>query len=558
MFRVKELGILHYRKFVDCFDTRKAYKFLNFFLQEKNLVTWIKDGWNTIYDAIFVENQLLSPLLELLPDLQKITEHLKLKLDNKIKPRKEVIPTTEVKPFSITKPRPRSVPVPEPIPRLQKHNPVPQSLYKAHSDQAVIAKKKEENRRKAEEILMEASRKQFTCANPEKSGKTMEVLKDIISEQDSKLDFEKHRARPLPSFLEISIKMNTAAILREGQLYQKLEEEELKKIVTLEAGTRNSHEFEEWQSSMRKKDIEAKLAEVERRRLLGKLSYEDAILARQNFMQENRAKVAQMKKEAEALMQEYLEQKLKEEQSIRNLKIETLQGHRNAKDSQKRLQESKRRIADECRKPGIDEKSLEEAEADMKRKLELIYQIRAVEIAPAPRRKMLDLTSTAGARLLTEGTSCPAEGVPERNRREEEDEILEAKQAKDQQLIETLECISKHRLEQTRSAALRLEEHKKQKPEQMLPDSEPLKDLKKQVEERRCARLKVKEQSKMQTSPTSSAHYVSLMNQKKALEASRWHELERTRERAARLTAGDGQYSKTLQHLTSLSVMPLS
>lgn len=28
---------------------------------------------------------------------------------------------------------------------------------------------------------------------------------------------------------EISIKMNTAAILREGQLYQKLEEEELKK-----------------------------------------------------------------------------------------------------------------------------------------------------------------------------------------------------------------------------------------------------------------------------------------------------------------------------------------
>lgn len=50
---------------------------------------------------------------------------------------------------------------------------------------------------------MEASRKQFTCANPEKSGKTMEVLKDIISEQDSKLDFEKHRARPLPSFLVV-------------------------------------------------------------------------------------------------------------------------------------------------------------------------------------------------------------------------------------------------------------------------------------------------------------------------------------------------------------------
>ena len=48
---------------------------------------------------------------------------------------------------------------------------------------------------------------------------------------------------------------------------------------------------------MRKKDLDAQLAEVERRRLMGKLSYEEAILAKQTLMQENRNKVAQMKKE---------------------------------------------------------------------------------------------------------------------------------------------------------------------------------------------------------------------------------------------------------------------
>jgi hypothetical protein len=39
----------------------------------------------------------------------------------------------------------------------------------------------------------------------------------------------------------------------------------------------------------------------------------------------------------------------------------------------------------------------------MKRKLELIHQIKALESTPAPRhQKILDLTATSGARLLSE------------------------------------------------------------------------------------------------------------------------------------------------------------
>lgn len=48
---------------------------------------------------------------------------------------------------------------------------------------------------------MEASRIQFACANPEKTEKTKEILNNIISEDEAKLDFEKHRAKPKPSFL---------------------------------------------------------------------------------------------------------------------------------------------------------------------------------------------------------------------------------------------------------------------------------------------------------------------------------------------------------------------
>lgn len=50
----------------------------------------------TVLRIVFIEVRMLLICLScrLLPELQKITEHLKLKLDNKIKPRKEVIPTT--------------------------------------------------------------------------------------------------------------------------------------------------------------------------------------------------------------------------------------------------------------------------------------------------------------------------------------------------------------------------------------------------------------------------------------------------------------------------------
>ena len=65
----------------------------------------------------------------------------------------------------------------------------------------------------------------------------------------------------------------------------------------LEAGVKNKLPFEEWQKAMRQKDLEADIAEVESRRLMGRLSYEEAILARQALTLENHNRVAEMKKE---------------------------------------------------------------------------------------------------------------------------------------------------------------------------------------------------------------------------------------------------------------------
>lgn len=85
--------------------------------------------------------------------------------------------------------------------------------------------------------------------------------------------------------------------MREGLLIQKKEEEQSKKLSFLATGGRDASEFLSWQQEMRRKDVDAKLADIEANRLDGKLSYEEAILARQNLIEENRKKVQDIKKE---------------------------------------------------------------------------------------------------------------------------------------------------------------------------------------------------------------------------------------------------------------------
>lgn len=48
---------------------------------------------------------------------------------------------------------------------------------------------------------MEASRKQFACANPEKSQKTKEKIQKILQEEENKLEFDKPKTNKAPSFL---------------------------------------------------------------------------------------------------------------------------------------------------------------------------------------------------------------------------------------------------------------------------------------------------------------------------------------------------------------------
>jgi hypothetical protein len=63
MFRMEELGMSHFRRFVMSQDALKMHRFLSFTFDEVNLKTWIQNEWCKVYDHSFVQTNVLSPMM---------------------------------------------------------------------------------------------------------------------------------------------------------------------------------------------------------------------------------------------------------------------------------------------------------------------------------------------------------------------------------------------------------------------------------------------------------------------------------------------------------------
>ncbi|XP_069832490.1 cilia- and flagella-associated protein 99 [Dendropsophus ebraccatus] len=541
VFKLEDFGLQTFSRIIRYQDFDKMVKFLRFFCDVLNLNTWIKDEWSHIYDSNYVKENWINPLLKWQPEVLNLLDAIESKMANGPNVEKGS-KMTEVKEFSLTKPKPRTIPVPQKIPIQKPHQPVPESTYKSPKEQDVLQGKKLRNRQKAEELLIDANMGQFNCANPEKSEKTKRVLSEIMKEEDNKLAFNKTKAQPAPikKVDNVPVRLNAAAILREGALYQRQVEEELNRIEKLVDGARDPSEFLEWQRQMQAKDLERQLADIECRRLEGKLSREEAVLARQNLIQENKKKALMKKEETEMLMRQYAEKRLQEEKEMRDLVEQVSEGHKNTKQARLKLQKYKQQIVQEVAEESREllRQALEEAQEELRKKFELIREIRAMESVPIIRQKFVDLTQTAG-----HGLSCEMSIVELRERlallkeaqrkdeEEKRDQILEEKQSKQQHLLDTLEQISLHRAAQGKAALLRLEEKKSksQLGKAAIANNDRVTELQRKLEEKMSERKRQTEALKLnpQRNTTKSS--------KSSYEEKHWKELEESRERQARL-----------------------
>ncbi|KAM9027614.1 cilia- and flagella-associated protein 99 isoform 1-T2 [Ara ararauna] len=546
-FQLEELGLRHFSRIVKSLDTAKMQKFLRFFFNPLYLNTWIKDEWSRFYDALYVKENWIDPLLRWQPRVQQLIEQLTDKLSNHTTTVKTST-VTQPKEFNLTVAKPRAIPIPLPIPVLEKGLPVPPSTYKPPKEKRQLEQIRTQNRRKAEDLLLKANADRFKCAIMKS-----EKAENTQYEDSMKSKFQAQKVQR--KIDNIPIKLNAAAILREGALYQRKMEQELKRIENLLQGAGDPSEFLEWQKQMRDKDLEEQLAEIEYRRLQGKLSYEEAVLAHQNVVQENKKKADLMREEKADLMHQYEEKRLQEQQEVRELVEQVIEGHKNAKEAKIKLQKYKQEIVQKVceEKEELRRQALEEDEEKLRKRSELIQQIRLIGSLPSIRHKFVDLTETGG-----HGLTCEMSIVELRERlallkeeqkaaeEEKRDQIIHEKQAKEQLLLDKLDQILVFRAELSRAAALKQEEEKRkpQAAERPVKDERIL-NLQKKIVEKKMERKKQEGLSKI--TPQKS----SIASRKDTFQRNHWNELEDSRERQFKIFQHGFMARETAQRMSA-------
>ncbi|XP_042314367.1 cilia- and flagella-associated protein 99 [Sceloporus undulatus] len=532
IFRLDELGLQQFSRMVKSMDVAKICKFLRFFFNSMNLNTWIKDEWNQIYDSVYVNNKWIKPLQRLQPKVQQLIDQLDDKFGKYITTTSKI---TEPKEFKLTVPHPRPILIPELILQQEKTKPIPVNTYKPPKLRQKLEQIKLENRRKAEELLLEANINQFNCAAPKNDHKSP-IASEIRNYS------EKFQAQKIQGKVDnIPVKLNSTAILREGVLYQRKVEQELNRIEHLLRGARDPSEFLEWQKQMCGKDLDQQLIEEECRRLQGKLSYEEAILARQNCIRENQKKAEQKREKKEELSQQCAQRNLQEMKERKKTVQQVTEARKNVKQARLKLQKYKRQIVQEVSEENqqILIQALKEEEEKIKKRCELIQQIRAIEYLPILKSKFVDLTQTPDHGVLGEMSIVELQErlallkeAQKKTEEEKRDQIILEKHMKEQLLLGKLEQISTFREQLGRAAALKQEKKKiKTTFHGSIWKDEQVLDLQKKIEKKSMERKIPPEYLKTKPQKLHEGSKRSSISQKKYQQEDmerNWKKIERT------------------------------
>ncbi|XP_036902798.1 cilia- and flagella-associated protein 99 isoform X2 [Sturnira hondurensis] len=537
-FQLEELGFRLFCSIVRSQPADKMRKFLGFFFNPLNLCSWIKDEWSLIYETAHVKDWT-DPLLRWQPEVQELISQLEGQSTSQ--PPLSKAKVTEPKSFNLTVPRPRAIPVPEPVPVVAKATPAPQSTYQPPKEPKVLEMTKRYNRRRAEELLLRANLEEMRCAVPRARG-------EAPTQGSRKLQLRFlpriHKTPKLTFYRpnKVPVKLNTATVLREGALYQRQVEKELQRVDKLVDGAGDFTEFLEWQKRMRAKDQEEQRAADVCRRLRGKLSHEEAALARQQLLRENRHRATRKREEMAELMQQCAERRLQEEKAQKELVEQVAEGQKNIKVAQMKLLKGRRQTVQEVAEESRArlQRSAAEAKEEQRRRCELISQLRALESQPKCQGKLVDLTQIPGHGLEGEMSIVELRErlalLKEAQQREEEerrDQIIRGKRAKSRELQNVLEQISLCRTAMGRSAALRWEEKKAAAPGAPSQD-ERVQELQRRIEER------VAERRRQEAELSVPALRAPRPKPRAQLKAQHWLELEQSRERRLRAMQRSG------------------
>jgi len=496
---------------LESIEYRKIILLLNLLADEKELKR-LKRRWETIYDTQYVQSLLLQPLEANRDSLKAIRDRLERK-SSSVGAFVKKAPTVPVE-FQLRQ-KNTIIPEPEEEPKISiTTNAIPETTYKTPEYLEKIAVRDREHDRQARvaQLLKSSDLNAFDCAVTDKSEKTLQRMDQIQKDESRKLDFDRKHAICLPDKRKVknpSIKMTTAALLREEKLYAKREEKSLQELEKLLQGARDDSDFKQWRDKIKEEQLQEQLNKRFENILSGQLSREEAVLAKQKDIDQKKAEADELKKISDKLLRrkELLDQR--EAEALRRRNQEIAEADRNAYFAKKAVEAENRQLVEEIQRVKNEmwrEKQREE-EIEKERKRALIREIRQLEAERIEDRNYklpIDLTSTAGHALLGEMSIaelrerlCLLKEKEEAKEAERRKEIHQAKHRQELRLNEAKRKIEAHR-------TLLLAEQKQVSKIPSTPSGSRLRELEKKLAERKNQRIKFQQEAKLKTSPKTT------------------------------------------------------
>lgn len=395
IFHVDESNYEHWFSVLTKWKNDNVLMLLRYFTKDENLSAMAVAGCRVFTDE-YVIKEIIRPLSNKITIIRQLYDDLLASSSKKC----SRLPVVSKGPSLLYRLK-YSPPVPVNTPaetQIFKGREIP---YRAYCENEVIQRNLQqkfmENRQHADELLQRARREAFSCSKI----KQPDQIEEDKLPSPSPIKFKKP-----PPKKDVDIKTNAATVMREAALLAKKEEQEIQKLEILMQGGRDDYKISALEVEVRSAFEEERLKDIERKHLIGQLTYEEAILARKKLMKENKERAAQLKEERSKLLDEIEKWRLEEQKKIKSF-IEMCQNtDRNAKEAHERLLEKRQRSAkllrDENRK--LLTEALQKRQEELKQKVKLIQELKALQQIRnlQVQNKEFDPTETQNLGLLCE------------------------------------------------------------------------------------------------------------------------------------------------------------
>ena len=389
---------------------------------------WMRQQWQTVYDAAHVDGRLLHTLRRHQRQAEALMDRLAAQLQSERQRRDEMAAlageaaahsnahqaVTVPQPFTLSQSKPKALPAPIALTTGYIAREVPAAVTRSHSLQQ-IEQQRQQRRQATREQTARAlnSAAQPTLATSQRpTGLPLaqQRMEERLREDTKQLSF----ARAVPATLHTADpeaathKPTAASILREEDRYRRERAEEAERLLRFECELRDEAAFQRWQSAKRADDQQRRKEDIARRKHVMAQAQHDAQVSVQRMVQLKQQQASGNRDDIERQLHE----RQTEEEAQRRRREEAVKQRSVAEDEavQASLAELRRRkreaaaalTAESRQLSGEREARLEEERAERRRLLLRIQAMEKLATERAKRTTVVEESSTGGLNLLSD------------------------------------------------------------------------------------------------------------------------------------------------------------